>query len=720
VTLRRPGGPLHGATVSILELGQAATTGANGGFLFEGVPAGTYRVEAHLSSAVTEQTLTVAVAEGETATLDFVLDLTVERHEITVTASGREETAFESVQTVESLNSFDLSETAGASLGEILDSRPGSAVAKRSFGPGSSRPIIRGFDGDRVLVMQDGIRTGTLSSQSGDHGELMNTAALDRLEVVKGPATLLYGSNALGGVVNAITRHHAIHEHPHQGLNGFISGSGGSNNGHGGGAAGFEYGHGKWLIWGGGGGLRTGDYDTPIGEIFNSRSRQANGYAGLGWYGTRNLLSFGIKVDDGVYGVPFATEFEAHGGEAGEGGAESAEEHAGDERIQLEARREAYEFSWTFKGLGPAIEQFRLKLSQTLWNHDEVEIAGAERAISTQFDQNQFVYRGEFEQRQRGRLSGRFGFWGLVRDYDVAGAEALSPPVDHDAVAAFGLEELSFERVKLQFGGRLERNAYDPMGLSARSFTGASAAAGIRTELWRGGAFVANYAHSTRAPALEELYNNGPHVGSLSFEVGNPDLKKETGNGIELSLRQQGRRVRGELNLFHYGFENFVFPFATGEIEDGLQVIEFVQRDSRFTGGEASLDFALATNVWLNLGADFVDAQETQLNTPLPRIPPFRGKIGLDVHAGNFAFKPELILANEQAQTFTGETRTPGYGVVNLKASYTLARTHLIHQFSFNIFNAGDQLYRNHSSFIKNLAPEIGRGVQFSYKIRLF
>ena len=121
----------------------------------------------------------------QTATLDFTLELTVERHEITVTASGREEMAFESVQTVESLNSFDLSETAGASLGEILDSRPGSAVAKRSFGPGSSRPIIRGFDGDRVLVMQDGIRTGTLSSQSGDHGELMNTASLDRLEALR-------------------------------------------------------------------------------------------------------------------------------------------------------------------------------------------------------------------------------------------------------------------------------------------------------------------------------------------------------------------------------------------------------------------------------------------------------------------------------------------------------------------------------------------------------
>ena len=122
----------------------------------------------------------------------------------------------------------------------------------------------------------------------------------------------------------------------------------------------------------------------------------------------------------------------------------------------------------------------------------------------------------------------------------------------------------------------------------------------------------------------------------------------------------------------------------------------------------------------MNLDADYVSAKETVLNTPLPRIPPLRGKVGLDFHLGNLSVKPELIMANQQHLTFSGETRTPGYAVVNLKASYTIPRQHFAHQLSVNVFNIGDRLYRNHSSFIKDLAPEIGRGVRISYTVRFF
>ena len=154
--------------------------------------------------------------------------------------------------------------------------------------------------------------------------------------------------------------------------------------------------------------------------------------------------------------------------------------------------------------------------------------------------------------------------------------------------------------------------------------------------------------------------------------MGDPNLGPETGNGVEISLRQKSKRARGEINLFYYGFNNFVFPFATGEFEDGLQVIHFTQLDSRFAGAEAILGLALHTNVWFNIGMDYVDAQETNFNTPLPRIPPLRGHVGLDFRHGGLSVKPELVLAGDQQQTFTGETRTPGYGVANLKASYTI------------------------------------------------
>ena len=718
VILAETGQPLHGAAVLLTGLGRTATSDNEGRYRFDGVPPGRYSLLAHLDSIFTEDIKTVTVRPGIASTLDFSLELAAVKFEINVTAGGEPQTAFESFQSVESLDSYDLAESVGSSLGEVLGNRPGSGISKRSFGPGSSRPMIRGFDGDRVLILQDGIRTGTLSSQSGDHGELINAATLDRLEVVKGPATLLYGNSALGGVVNAISRHHAVHEHPHQGVRGFISSSAGSASSLAGAATGFEYGQGKWMIWGGGSAQRSGDYSTPIGTVESSRTRSVNGQLGLGWYGDKTFVSAGFKSDDGIYGLPFAAQFEEEEEEEEESPAAEAE--GAEERIQIEARRQALDLTWGLRRIGPAIESFRLSINVTQWSHDEVEVAGDTRTIGTEFDQGQFIYRGVFEQRKRGPLTGRFGFWGLRRGYDVVGDEALSPPIDHDAAAVFGLQELEYENVKFQFGGRLERNSYDPIGLPMRSFTGASAAAGVHADIWKGGALVVNYAHTYRAPALEELYFNGPHIGTLSFEVGDPSLGAETGDGVELSLRQRGGRARGELNLFYYGFSNFVFPFASGETRGKLPVIEFTQRDARFAGGEANLDLRLRPDVWLNLGMDFVDAQETEFNTPLPRIPPLRGRIGFDWRRGGLSVKPEVVLASSQQQTFTTESRTPGYTVVNLKASYTIPRRHLAHQISVNVFNIGDRLYRNHSSFIKDLAPEIGRGVRLTYMVRFF
>ena len=718
VRLGTSGEPLHGASVLIEGLGRTATSDGDGRYVFHDVPPGTYGVIAHLDSIFTEESKIVTVVEGRTARVDFALDLRSIKVEITVTAKGRQQSAFDSFQSVDSLDAYELNESIGASIGEVLGDNPGTGVAKRSFGPGSSRPIIRGFDGDRVLILEDGIRSGTLSSQSGDHGELINAAALDRLEVVKGPATLLYGSNALGGVVNAISRHHAAHEHPHQGLCGFVSSSAGSTNSLAGSTAGFEYGRGNWLLWGGGGGQRTGDYDTPTGTVDNSRTRTSDGRVGIGWYGEKTFFSLGVKADDGVNGVPFASAFEP--GLEGEQGEHDAAEEGNPSRVQLEAERFVSRFTWGRRRIGPAIEAFRLSLSLTDWAHDEVEVAGAERTVGTQFTQQQFVYRGVFEQAKRGPLTGRFGFWGLARDYDVVGAEALSPPVDQRAVAVFGLEEIELENVKFQFGGRLERNRYEPVGLRERTFSGVSAAAGIHVDLGRGSALVLNYAHSHRAPALEELYNNGPHIGTISFEVGDPNLTSEVGNGFEVSLRREGGRVRGELNGFYYGFDNFVFPFATGEVREGLPVLQFTQLDSRFLGMEVGGGLRLRDGLWFNLGMDLVDAQETSRNTPLPRIPPLRAKVGFDWRRGGISIKPQIVMAASQHQTFTTETRTQGYTVLNLKASYTIPSRHLAHQFSVNVFNIADRLYRNHSSFIKDLAPEIGRGVRFTYVVRFF
>jgi iron complex outermembrane receptor protein len=201
---------------------------------------GIYQVIVHMHS-LSDQGKSVEVTAGGVAEVSFTLELSPIREQITVTASGREQSALETFQSVVSVGSLDMAaKSSSTSLGDLLDDQPG--IAKRSFGPGTTRPVVRGFDGDRVLVLEDGIRTGSLSSQSGDHGEPIDGNSIERVEVVRGPASLLYGASAIGGVVNAISRHHEIHEHPHEGLRGHVSATGGSANGQGGGSGLFELG----------------------------------------------------------------------------------------------------------------------------------------------------------------------------------------------------------------------------------------------------------------------------------------------------------------------------------------------------------------------------------------------------------------------------------------------------------------------------------------------
>jgi iron complex outermembrane receptor protein len=308
----------------------------------------------------------------------------------------------------------------------------------------------------------------------------------------------------------------------------------------------------------------------------------------------------------------------------------------------------------------------------------------------------------------------------MHRDYKTVGEEALAPPTTQNAFAAFVLQNVDFESLRLQFGGRLEHNQYNPTGLADRSFTGFSGSVGLNKRLWANGAVALNYSHAYRAPALEELYNNGPHEGNLTFEIGNPNLSREQNDGVDLSLRHQSNRLHGELNLFYYRINDFIYLAPTGNIEDGLIEAEYLQHNSRFLGGEARLDVGLHPNLWINLGADTVQARLSSAGEFLPRIPPVRGRVGFDARYKNFSFRPELVLSSAQNKIFPTETATAGYGVVNLLASYTIARAHDLHVFSVNLFNAGDNLYRNHLSFIKEFAPEIGRGVRFSYTIQFF
>ena len=196
-----------------------------------------------------------------------------------------------------SVDAFEIAENLSTALGEVLDGQSG--VSKRSFGAGPSRPVIRGFDGDRVLVLQDGVRTGSLGSTAGDHAEPVDATNVERLEILKGPATLLYGNNAVGGVVNAVTGSQDYEHEPRQGLRGQVASVAGSNGGQAGTSANMEFGDGNWLFWSGGGGQRAGDYKSPLGTVKQTKTRVNNARVGAGWFGDKGFASLGYDFSDG-------------------------------------------------------------------------------------------------------------------------------------------------------------------------------------------------------------------------------------------------------------------------------------------------------------------------------------------------------------------------------------------------------------------------------------
>jgi iron complex outermembrane receptor protein len=699
VTLAESGKTVHNVLVTIVQLKRTEGTDDNGKYTFVNVPPGKYDVIAHLDR-VPDVIQQVEVAAGNPATLDFTISLSGLREQVTVTATGTEQAISSSIQSVSVIGSLELARKNPVSLGEALDQELG--VSKRSFGPATARPVIRGFDGDRVLVLEDGDRIGGLGFQSGDHTEPLDILSVEKIEVVKGPATLLYGSNAIGGVINAIDGHDTAHK----GFNGYVTGLGSTNNWQGGGSAGFEYGTEKWLFWGNGGGQKSNDYNTPIGRIANSYARDGNFTTGLGYYPGKGFFSFNYHFDKKRYGIPF----------------NSAEENP--EVVFLNPRRHSFQFNTGFNDAHSFVESGRFSVQYNDYKHNEVNAFTNE--VNTGFTNKTFTYRGTFEQQRKGRLSGSFGFWGLHRDYNSIGEEAIAPPTRQNSFAGFAVETVNFERAALQFGGRVETNRYNPSftesrgTLPNRTFTGFSGAIGLRVNTWQGGAFVANFTHSYRAPSLEELYNNGPHPGNQAFEIGDPNLTRERGDGIDFGLRHSSKRVRAEANGFFYSINDFVFLAPTGDIEDDLIVAEYRQGTSRFAGMEGKLDVALHDSLWLNLGTDYVNAELTDTSTPLPRIPPLRGRVGLEFRHKGLTLNPGAVFAKDQNRLFPTETRTAGYTTFNLAGSYLIARQHYAHIISFDAFNLGDRLYRNHLSFIKEFAPEIGRGLRVTYTIRYF
>jgi iron complex outermembrane receptor protein len=695
VRISPSGAAARNTVVTIAELKKSVLTDQNGAFEFQGIAPGKYKLFAHLDR-VPDVIKTVEISSGD-QTVDFELSLTALSEQVTVTATGAPEAVNSSYQSVTSVGALELTQRNPLSIGEALDYQPG--VAKRSFGPGSGRPVIRGFDGDRVLVLQDGLRVGGIASQSADEVEPIDVLSLDRVEIVKGPATLLYGSNAIGGVVNGISTNDVYQK----GLSGYLTTFGGTNNWQAGASGGFKYGVKDFLIFGSGGAQKANDYSTPVGFVLNSFARTGSMSVGAGWFLRKGWLVFNYSYDRRRHGIPVkpdAIDFES-----------------------LRERRQNFQVKGGLRDLHGFIENVDVALSYNNYKAREFEFESDENKTeleSTATNKN-LNYRANLNHRRYGKFSGTLGLSGFTRDYESIGKEAPAPRTKQHAFAAFGLERVDFERIGFQFGGRVEQNGYNPEGnFRKRNFVGFTGSGGLRVALWTGGSFVANYQHSFRAPALEELYNNGPHPGILVFDIGNPNLNSEQGDGVDFSLRHNTDRVRFEGSVFYYNLRNFVYTAFTGATDSSsnLPIVNYAQANSRFVGTEAGIEARVASTLWLNGKIDYVRAELTEQNKPLPRIPPLRGTLGLDWRYKAFSVRPEMILVNRQVRVFDKEQETAGYGICDVTASYTFVSKRVAHVLSVNGQNLTDKLYRIHLSFIKEIAPEIGRTVRLNYALR--
>lgn len=714
------GDPIVAATVVLEEPRLEAVSGADGTFRFDNVPLGNYHLSVRTAGYSSRRVeVTVPAATGA-APLDVRVDPDLHFQDVaSVSAEARSQ--FDAFQPTSVLSGQELTKQLESSIGATLETVPGVSV--RSFGPSPSRPVIRGLDGDRVLILQDGQRTGDLSSQSGDHGVTVNPSSAERIEVVRGPATLMYGANAIGGLVNVITNE--IPTTPVRGASGEATVDLASSAREAGGSGHIELGNGKFAFNVGGGGRRSSDFHTPEGEVSNSQSRNEFATIGGAWTGTKGHAGVSYAWDDTKYGIPVV-----------EGGV-----------LQLTPRRHSLTLRAGAERLTGALEAFRVTLASRRYKHEELE--GDE--IGTSFTNNTIELQAMGSHRAVGRLTGSAGVWFLDRGFGAEGAEALSPNVDQKGLAAFAYEEVTWPHVTLQFGGRADHTKYAPLGEPERDFTNGSVSAGV---LLRPAAaddrltIAASVARATRAPALEELFFFGLHHGNFALEVGNPDLKSEHALGVDLSLRWRAPRASGEITYFrndisdyifrrlmtHEEFEDrrdeFVARFggrdAAGhaehegeepESEEELAFVEFVGADAVLQGFEAHGDFQITPQIAAELGADFVRGSLKDGDVALPRIPPLKFRGGLRFQQNALQVGGSVIVAARQDRLSLNETETDGYTMLRLFGSYSVQTGGALHTITVRLDNATNELYRNHLSLIKDLVPEMGRNFKVVYAL---
>jgi len=605
------------------------------------------------------------------------------------------------------LNGRELSLRREGTIGETLNGIPG--VTATQFGPNASRPVIRGLDAERVRIMQNGVGILDASSLSFDHAVSVDPLIIEQIDVVRGPAALLYGGSAVGGVVNAID--HRIPKEQLDGITGRAETRFGGPDNTRNGAAVVDLGNGQFAIHADVYKRKTDDLDID-GFAVSKRKSEADGtprenrgkLVNSSSDGDGGALGASLTFDNGYAGISYSTMNNNYGTVA-------------EEAVRIDMKSDRWDVASEFTDLGNVINRVKFRMAHTDYEHVELE----DGEVGTTF-KNRGV-EGSFEaghapiQTGLGNLNGVIGYQFSNTNFEALGEEAFVPGVNSQSHALYLYEELPIgnnekTQHKITFGGRLGHTSVDSkdnanFGIGQNnSFNPNSFALGGLYSLNEQWSLTGNLSHNERVPSYFELYANGAHIATGQFELGNSNFDVEKSNGIDAQIRWKQGKNSFSLGAYYTRFNNFIGLFDTGEIEpvENLPVAQFRAVPAVFKGLEAEGKFNVANNLDLTIRGDYVHAKEKRTNEYLPRISPLRLGAGLQYQLNRFSIRLDALHAFKQDNTAENELATDSYTNVSALVAYKLPTKLNLELFAKanNLLN--DEI-REHTSFLKDISP---------------
>lgn len=595
-----------------------------------------------------------------------------------------------------------------ASFGEMLNAEPG--VNMRSFGSAPSRPVIRGLDGDRILVLQNGERMGDVSETSADHSIALDPLAASRIEVVRGPASLLYGSSALGGVINLITTD--IPNDWDMGLSGVLSAQGATVNEMGAGFGRLTYGNDRRAATARFSYRQSGDINTPEGIITGTSMQNYDSSIGMGFIGNNRNGGMSAAFTGQTFQIP-----------------ESMDD---DEIVEIRMQRQNIQGNLYQQREGMFDRaEIRLHASRLFQQEIEMELEDDgiwDEDVELEYEKYTLSTSYILQHKPVGALDrGAIGFNLYAHHMDIGGDEAFTPGERRISAAVFTFQEIPLtNRVRLQGGLRLDyqntatitNELFPNINESRHTFNYANSI-GLNYRpldvLEIGGQF----ARSHRNPSVEELYADGQHLGAGVYEIGDPDLKDEIGQGVDLFMNFKNDRFEIEVAGYVNHFFNFIIFQPTGELDEdsGYPIFRYEGDEARLFGGEIRFGYTPTEKLSIGLGGDYVNGRRYGNGDDfLPFIPPFRTMASIEYDFGSFWLGVRAQMVSKQDRVAPDEDITDGYTLIGAQAGYRLdfSGRHVIILRGENLL---DEAYRDHLSRIEDRNVSMpGRNISLAYR----